>query len=70
LQELLQARGNAPANYRILRESGPDHRKVFCVEVRVNARTVASAEGTSKKEAEQSAARQALQELSGSDPAG
>ena len=70
LQELLQARGNAPANYRILRESGPDHRKVFCVEVIVNARTVASAEGTSKKEAEQSAARLALQELSGSDPAG
>ncbi|HLQ00213.1 MAG TPA: ribonuclease III [Candidatus Limnocylindria bacterium] len=70
LQELLQARGNAPAKYRILRESGPDHRKVFCVEVSVNAQTITSAEGTSKKEAEQSAARLALQELSGSDPAG
>ena len=70
LQEHLQARGNAAASYRILNESGPEHRKVFRVEVSINGRNVASAEGTSKKEAEQSAARLALEELSGSDPAG
>ncbi len=70
LQEFLQARGNAPASYRTLSESGPDHKKMFRVEVIANGRTIASGEGTSKKEAEQSAARQALQELSGGEKTG
>ncbi|HYL09759.1 MAG TPA: putative dsRNA-binding protein, partial [Candidatus Acidoferrales bacterium] len=69
LQEFLQARGKAPANYRIRSECGPEHRKVFCVEVSVDGRTIASAEGSSKKEAEQAAARLALEDLAGSDRA-
>jgi dsRNA-specific ribonuclease len=39
------------------------------VEVSVNGRTIASAEGGSKKEAEQAAAHLALEDLAGSDPA-
>jgi ribonuclease-3 len=68
LQEFLQARGKGPANYRIRSESGPEHRKIFCVEVSVNGRTIASAEGSSKKEAEQAAARLAMEDLAGADP--
>lgn len=63
LQEFLQGSGLAPAAYRVVRESGPDHRKTFVVEVSVAGRAVASGSGASKKEAEQAAARQALAEL-------
>jgi ribonuclease-3 len=67
LQEYLQARGRPPANYRVARESGPDHRKNFVIEVLVEGQAVGTAEGTSKKEAEQSAARLALERLSSAD---
>lgn len=63
LQEFLQARGIRPADYRVAAESGPDHRKLFVVEVYVAGRCVASAEGSSKKKAEQVAAGAALQQL-------
>ncbi len=63
LQDYLQARGMPLADYRSVRESGPDHRKRFVVEVRVEGRTVATGEGTTKKEAEQAAARLALEQL-------
>ncbi len=63
LQEFLQARGQAPAEYRVVRESGPDHCKSFCVEVVVKGVPVAAAEGGSKKKAEQQAAALALQLL-------
>ena len=55
LQELLQARGAAPPEYAVKAESGPDHRKRFLVEVVVT--------GTTKKRAEQEAARIACLEL-------
>jgi ribonuclease-3 len=60
LQELLQSRGQVPAEYRVVGESGPDHQKIFKIEVWVNGSRVASAEGATKKEAEQRAARKAL----------
>lgn len=63
LQEYLQARGGQPAEYRLAGETGPDHQKVFRVEVWVKGEFMSSAEGTTKKEAEQKAARSALELL-------
>jgi ribonuclease III len=64
LQEWLQSRGRGLPSYRLAGEVGPDHRKSFVVEVVVEGEAVASAEGRSKKEAAQSAARAALEKLS------
>lgn len=63
LQEFLQARRQLPADYRVARESGPDHQKVFEIEVWVEGKCLASGTGSSKKEAEQRAARSALARL-------
>jgi ribonuclease-3 len=64
LQEWLQSRGRGLPAYRLAAEIGPDHRKSFVVEVLVGGEPVAKAEGRSKKEAAQSAARAALEKLS------
>jgi ribonuclease III len=64
LQEWLQSRGRGLPAYRLAAEVGPDHRKSFVVEVVVEGDAVASAEGRSKKEAAQAAARAALEKLS------
>ena len=63
LQEWLQGRALPPADYRVAKETGPDHRKTFLVEVIVQGRPAATASGGSKKEAEQAAARLALDGL-------
>jgi len=63
LQEFLQARGDQPAEYRLAGETGPDHQKKFRVEVWVKGELMSGAEGTTKKEAEQKAARSALDKL-------
>jgi len=63
LQEYLQGRGRPPAEYRLAGESGPDHQKVFQIEVWIAGECMATGEGGSKKEAEQHAARRALQQL-------
>jgi ribonuclease-3 len=63
LQEFLQGRGEPPAEYRLSRESGPDHQKVFQVEVWINGERMASGEGNTKKEAEQRAAQSAMELL-------
>ncbi|HEY2458518.1 MAG TPA: ribonuclease III [Candidatus Acidoferrum sp.] len=63
LQEFLQGKGGHPAEYRLAGETGPDHQKTFKVEVWVRGERMASAEGSTKKEAEQKAARQALEKL-------
>jgi ribonuclease-3 len=60
LQEWLQARNDPPPAYRLVGESGPEHRKRFEVEVVVGEAPVGRAEGRTKKEAEQGAARAAL----------
>jgi len=64
LQEWLQSRGRGLPAYRLAAELGPDHRKSFVVEVVVEGEALASAEGRSKKEAAQAAARAALDKLS------
>jgi ribonuclease-3 len=63
LQELLQGRGQATAEYRVVGESGPDHQKVFQIEVWIDGECMATGEGSTKKEAEQRAARSALEQL-------
>lgn len=60
LQELLQARGLGAARYKVVKEAGPDHQKTFWVEVSVQEVVAASGSGPNKKEAERSAAQQAL----------
>lgn len=60
LQEFLQGRGQPPAQYRLKGESGPDHQKIFQVEVWINGDRLARGEGSTKKEAEQRAAQSAL----------
>ncbi len=63
LQEWLQSHEHPLPSYRVIGESGPDHRKTFRVEVVVRERGLAQAEGRSKKDAEQQAARLALDHL-------
>ncbi len=63
LQELLQGQGRAPAEYRMAGESGPDHQKVFQIDVWIDGKHMATGEGSTKKEAEQRAARRALELL-------
>jgi len=63
LQERLQALGRPLPEYRISGEAGPDHRKTFSVDVVVNGDVLGSATGRAKKEAEQEAARIALDKL-------
>jgi len=65
LQELLQARKLGQPEYSVKAESGPDHRKRFLVEVSVSphdgdTRRLARGLGTTKKKAEQEAARRAI----------
>jgi ribonuclease III len=66
LQEYLQGRGELPAEYRLAGESGPDHQKRFLVEVWIKGQRMASAEGSTKKEAEQKAARSTLEKIDSS----
>jgi ribonuclease III len=65
LQELVQSRELPLPEYAVASESGPDHRKVFSVEVRVRGEVLGTARGASKKAAEQDAARKAIDKLSG-----
>jgi ribonuclease-3 len=63
LQEALQALGRPLPIYRIAGEAGPDHRKLFHVEVIVDNELIAQGVGRTKKEAEQEAAKAALASL-------
>lgn len=63
LQEYLQGRGKPPAEYRLSGESGPDHQKVFEVEVWISGDRMACGQGSTKKEAEQRAAQSAMEIL-------
>ena len=63
LQELVQRESGQVLRYRLTGESGPDHNKRFFVEVELNGTAVGSGEGRSKKEAEQMAARAAIEKL-------
>ena len=60
LQEIIQARWKVTPTYHLIEAHGPDHAKVFEIEVRMNGKPLAVAAGSSKKEAEQNAARAAI----------
>ena len=63
LQERLQALERPLPEYRVAAETGPDHRKMFTIEVVVAGEILGGATGKAKKEAEQEAARLALLKL-------
>ena len=63
LQELVQQKKNQTIAYVLVDESGPDHDKQFTVELTINGQSVGQGVGTSKKRAEQDAARVAFEKL-------
>ena len=63
LQERVQRQVDQVLTYRMVGEQGPDHAKTFSAEVLLNGSPIGSGTGHSKKEAEQSAARRALEDM-------
>ncbi len=61
LQEIIQKNPGEQLEYVLVKESGPDHNKHFVVEVHLNSNVIGKGGGKSKKEAEQQAAREALE---------
>lgn len=61
LQEVLQQNPTEKFEYIVVGESGPDHNKEFIVEVHLNSNVIGTGRGSSKKRAEQEAARSALE---------
>lgn len=60
LQQLIQQAEGDFLEYRVVKESGPDHNKIFEVEAMLNSNVIGRGKGRSKREAEQAAAKQAL----------
>lgn len=60
LQEVIQKNPEEQLTYVLKDEKGPDHDKLFTVEVHLNSNVIGVGEGKSKKAAEQAAAKQAL----------
>jgi len=65
LQEYLQGKGTAAPAYQTVGEEGPPHERVFTAAVLIDGREAARGKGTSKKRAEQEAARAALEMITG-----
>ena len=63
LQEMIQSKFDRPPIYVLVNEKGPDHEKVFTVEVRNHDKVLGIGEGKSKKEAEKKAAQKAIELL-------
>ena len=63
LQEQVQQKKNQVLSYRLVGESGPDHDKHFRVELTLNGQVIGEGNGSSKKRAEQDAAREAMEKL-------
>lgn len=61
LQEELQKNGEVKIEYKIIKESGPDHDKTFEAEVCLNGKILATGKGKSKKEAEMQSAKKAIE---------
>ena len=61
LQEIVQKNPGERLEYVLIGESGPDHNKHFVIEVHLNSNVIGKGGGKSKKEAEQQAAREALE---------
>ena len=60
LQQFVQANGKDKIQYVLVNEYGPDHQKTFEIEVRLNSNVVGKGIGKTKREAEQLAAKEAL----------
>lgn len=63
LQELIQRESGQKLTYHLVGEEGPDHAKRFSVEVELNGKTVGAGAGSTKKAAEQNAAKAAIETL-------
>ncbi len=63
LLEIMQGNGKGTPRYEVSRETGPDHEKLFMISVLADGKILGEGEGSTKKEAEQKAARMALEEL-------
>ena len=61
LQEIIQQNREEKVEYVLIGESGPDHNKTFEVEVHLNSNVIGKGKGKSKKQAEQLAAKEALE---------
>lgn len=61
LQEVIQKNPEEQLNYVVTNENGPDHEKAFTVEVHLNSNRIGVGTGRSKKQAEQQAAKEALE---------
>ena len=70
LQEFTQKRKWELPRYRVIKEAGPKHRKVFWIEVKIKGQRYGVGRGRNKKESEQRAAMQALRRLKGGDGRG
>lgn len=60
LQEIVQKNPEERVEYKLIKQSGPDHNKVFSVGVFLNSNIIGSGKGKSKKQAEQLAAKEAI----------
>lgn len=63
LQELVQRKPGVSISYHTVRETGPDHRRMFVMEVKIDGVATGQGEGHTKKEAEQMAAKAAIHAL-------
>ena len=63
LQEYAQSKYKILPIYTLLEETGPEHKKTFRVSVSIQDKAVATGKGTSKKMAEENAAKKALEKL-------
>ena len=63
LQEYCQGKLKTMPAYTVYREEGPDHQKIFFVEVKIQGQVVSKGKGKTKKEAQQKAAEEALKQL-------
>ena len=68
LQERLQREGREPPRYEVVEESGPSHELLIRVEVFRGPESLGKGEGSTKRQAEMNAARQALDRLASKDP--
>ncbi|MFW6269603.1 MAG: putative dsRNA-binding protein, partial [Bacillota bacterium] len=63
LQELIQQEGSNRPEYKVIEEKGPEHNKEFLIVVKVGNNKLGKGKGPNKKEAEQRAAKAALQNM-------
>lgn len=63
LQEIIQQNSDKKIEYVLNKESGPDHDKLFTIDLKLNSKVISQGTGKSKKRAEQEAAKKALELL-------